>query len=141
MNVSLTPKLEGFVKAKVKTGDYNNASEVVREALRLLQQEDEELHQRKIARLRKAIQSGLEAPDADGYDIKKVVTRLKKRRGAKVLDAPQAAHCRDGGTRHRSNSDLLEATVGCWCRGAIRVGPMARYRSHLSTSVDRLGLR
>ena len=34
MNVSLTPKLEGFVKAKVKTGDYNNASEVVREALR-----------------------------------------------------------------------------------------------------------
>ena len=36
MNVSLTPKLEDFVKTKVKTGDYNNASEVIREAVRLL---------------------------------------------------------------------------------------------------------
>jgi putative addiction module CopG family antidote len=37
MNISLTPKPEGFVKAKVKTGDHNNASEVIREALRVLQ--------------------------------------------------------------------------------------------------------
>lgn len=34
MNVSLTPELERYVKAKVKSGYYNNASEVVREALR-----------------------------------------------------------------------------------------------------------
>ena len=40
MNISLTPKLEGFVKAKVKTGDYNNASEVIREALRVLQERE-----------------------------------------------------------------------------------------------------
>ncbi|MXZ13166.1 MAG: type II toxin-antitoxin system ParD family antitoxin [Candidatus Dadabacteria bacterium] len=36
MNVSLTPKLEEFIREKVSSGLYNNASEVVREALRLL---------------------------------------------------------------------------------------------------------
>ena len=36
MNVSLTPELEKFVADKVKTGLYNNASEVVRTSLRLL---------------------------------------------------------------------------------------------------------
>ena len=36
MNVSLTPELEQFVQTKVESGRYNSASEVVREALRLL---------------------------------------------------------------------------------------------------------
>jgi antitoxin ParD1/3/4 len=36
MNVSLTPKLEKYVRAKVKSGAYNNASEVIREALRAM---------------------------------------------------------------------------------------------------------
>lgn len=35
MHISLTPELERAVKEKVKSGLYNNASEVVREALRL----------------------------------------------------------------------------------------------------------
>jgi len=37
LNVSLTPTLEGFVRAKVKSGAYESASEVVRESLRILQ--------------------------------------------------------------------------------------------------------
>jgi antitoxin ParD1/3/4 len=41
MNVSLTPELEKFVDAKVESGLYNNASEVVREGLRLLKEHDE----------------------------------------------------------------------------------------------------
>lgn len=41
MNVSLTPELEKFVSAKVETGRYNSASEVVREALRLLEEYDQ----------------------------------------------------------------------------------------------------
>ena len=41
MNVSLTPELEKFVTAKVRSGRYNSASEVVREALRLLEGHDE----------------------------------------------------------------------------------------------------
>ena len=40
MNVSLTPELEKFVSAKVGGGRYNSASEVVREALRLLEEHD-----------------------------------------------------------------------------------------------------
>jgi antitoxin ParD1/3/4 len=40
MNVSLTEHLAGFVRKKVKSGRYNNASEVVREALRRMQDED-----------------------------------------------------------------------------------------------------
>ncbi len=34
MNISLTPELEKLVQAKVASGLYNNASEVIREALR-----------------------------------------------------------------------------------------------------------
>ena len=40
MNVSLTPELEEFVSAKVGSGRYNSASEVVHEALRLLEEHD-----------------------------------------------------------------------------------------------------
>ena len=79
MNVSLTPKLEGYVKAKVKSGDYNNASEVIREALRLLQQE-EAVREGKMARLRKALQAGLDSPDVEDFDMKKVIKRLRARR-------------------------------------------------------------
>jgi antitoxin ParD1/3/4 len=48
MNVSLTPCLEEFTKKKVESGLYNNASEVIREALRLMYLRDqnaEALHQ------------------------------------------------------------------------------------------------
>jgi antitoxin ParD1/3/4 len=41
MNVSLTPELEQFVAGKVATGRYNSASEVMREALRLLEEHDQ----------------------------------------------------------------------------------------------------
>ena len=40
MNVSLTPELEQFIQTKVQTGRYNSASEVVREALRLLEEQE-----------------------------------------------------------------------------------------------------
>jgi antitoxin ParD1/3/4 len=40
MNVSLTPELDSFVAGKVESGRYNSASEVVREALRLLEEHD-----------------------------------------------------------------------------------------------------
>ena len=41
MNVSLTAELEQFVSTKVGSGRYNSASEVVREALRLLEEHDQ----------------------------------------------------------------------------------------------------
>lgn len=53
MNVSLTPELEKFVDDKVESGMYNNASEVVRESLRLLKE-----HEDFKARARESIERG-----------------------------------------------------------------------------------
>jgi antitoxin ParD1/3/4 len=41
MNVSITDQLAGYVRKKVKSGRFNNASEVVREALRRMEDDDE----------------------------------------------------------------------------------------------------
>jgi antitoxin ParD1/3/4 len=57
MNVSLTPELEALVNEKVRSGLYGTASEVVREALRLLKQRDDEA--------RRADQQAGLAPAAD----------------------------------------------------------------------------
>ncbi|NEQ69502.1 MAG: type II toxin-antitoxin system ParD family antitoxin [Symploca sp. SIO2D2] len=59
MNVSLTPRLEELVQNQVKSGRYNNASEVVREALRLF--EDREAG--KLDKLKAAVMEGFEAID------------------------------------------------------------------------------
>jgi len=60
MNVHLTPELEHLVQSRVKSGRYNSASEVVREALRLLEQRDEVFTLRK-DEIRKQIEEGLQA--------------------------------------------------------------------------------
>ncbi len=59
MNVSLTPELESLVNKKVKTGLYNSASEVVREALRLLEEQDR-LRETRLEELRNEIMKGVE---------------------------------------------------------------------------------
>ncbi len=41
MNVSITDRLAGFVRDKIASGRYNNASEVVRDALRRMEEEDQ----------------------------------------------------------------------------------------------------
>jgi len=43
MNVALTPHFEDFIRQLIETGRYNNASEVVRAALRELQQKEGEV--------------------------------------------------------------------------------------------------
>lgn len=62
MNVSLTPQLESYVKEKVSTGMYNSASEVMREALRLLEERDG-LKAMKLAALRNDLQHGIDELD------------------------------------------------------------------------------
>ena len=57
MNFSLTPSLEQFVRDRADSGDYNNASEVVREAIRLLKRTEEQ-RALKLARLRAAVAAG-----------------------------------------------------------------------------------
>lgn len=58
MNVSLTPELETLVNEKVKSGSYNSASEVVREALRLLKEQDE-LKRMRREELRREVMKGV----------------------------------------------------------------------------------
>lgn len=58
MNVNLSPHLEAMVKAKVASGLYTSASEVVREALRLMEQQDQ-LRSLQLQQLRSDIQDGL----------------------------------------------------------------------------------
>jgi antitoxin ParD1/3/4 len=57
-NVNLTPELERFAQSCVETGRYNNVSEVVRSALRMLQ-EAEERRAAFVASLEAAHQEGL----------------------------------------------------------------------------------
>ncbi len=64
MNFSLTPQLELFVRERALSGDYNNASEVVREALRLFKRIEEE-HAFKLEQLRLAIDEGDKAVALD----------------------------------------------------------------------------
>ncbi|SOC04533.1 antitoxin ParD1/3/4 [Alloalcanivorax xenomutans] len=59
MHVSLTPELEARIKAKVDSGLYNNASEVVREALRFVETHEEWINELKLARLREQLQEGI----------------------------------------------------------------------------------
>ena len=62
MNVNLTPELEKLIQDKVKSGLYNNQSEVVREALRLLSERDE-LRRAHLTGLRDALAKGLAEAD------------------------------------------------------------------------------
>ena len=59
MNVSLTPELEKWVQSKVQSGLYGSSSEVVRDALRVLHQFEEE-RLKKFSALKADIQVGLE---------------------------------------------------------------------------------
>jgi antitoxin ParD1/3/4 len=58
MNVSLTAQLESYVQQKVASGMYNSASEVMREALRLMAEKDA-LQAVKLETLRNDLQLGL----------------------------------------------------------------------------------
>ncbi len=58
MHISLTPELESIVKRKVESGLYNNSSEVVREALRFMEMNEDMINQMKLDRLRAILAEG-----------------------------------------------------------------------------------
>ena len=85
MNVNLTPELEELVRAKVSSGLYNSQSEVVREALRLLAEQDR-LRRAHFAKLRDALAVGLEQADrGELLEGQAVVEEMRKslRKGAR----------------------------------------------------------
>jgi antitoxin ParD1/3/4 len=85
MNVSLTPELETLIHKKVESGLYLSASEVVREALRLLEERDR-FNAIKFEELRKEIQIGVEQADrgelVDGPEVfAKLRSKVRARSG------------------------------------------------------------
>lgn len=83
VNVSLTPELEALVNERVQSGRYRSASEVVREALRLLADHDE-LRQAHLQDVRTKVAAGIEQLDAgEGLDgnefFDALLTRLEAR--------------------------------------------------------------
>jgi antitoxin ParD1/3/4 len=72
-NVNLTEELDRFVLTKVESGRYENASEVVRAALRTLEREEQQ-YEAKLAGLRSAIDEG----DASGIAEGNVFARVRE---------------------------------------------------------------
>lgn len=82
MNVSLTPELEKLVHQKVESGLYLSASEVVREALRLLEERDR-LQALKFDEVRKEIQVGIDQAnrgETSPLDLPGTVAKVRSRR-------------------------------------------------------------
>jgi len=67
-NVSLTDELDRYVEQRVRSGHYDNASEVIRAALRALKQSELE-DMAKVEALKVAIAEGLKGPFLDGPTV------------------------------------------------------------------------
>ena len=81
LNISLTPQLEELVKRKVDSGLYVSASEVLREALRLLEERDR-LYAVRLEELRTEIKRGLDSGEATPLDMGAIKARGRRRLAA-----------------------------------------------------------
>ena len=86
MKINLTPQLEQLVREKVSSGRYTSAGEVVREALRLMEEQDR-LRAIKLEQLRRDIREGLESGPATTWNVEEM-----KRDGRKQLTARRASN-------------------------------------------------
>ncbi|MEH2272859.1 MAG: type II toxin-antitoxin system ParD family antitoxin [Nostoc sp.] len=93
MNVSLTPELEQLVKDKVNSGRYHSVSEVMGEALRLLDERDRHQEQR-LAELKAKILEGIEASErgevVDGEEVFAEIEEDIRRAEAQMQQAEAA---------------------------------------------------
>ena len=85
MNISLTPHLEGLVKGKVESGLYNSVSEVMRDALRLLEERDQ-LRELRLEELRREIQKGINSGEATLLDMEEIKARGRRRLLAQQME-------------------------------------------------------
>ena len=86
MNVNLTPQLEELVRSKVASGLYTSASEVVREALRLMEEQDR-LREAKLAQLRSDVRHGLASGLSEPWDAATLKREARARRAGKPAAA------------------------------------------------------
>ena len=83
MNISLTPRLEEMIREKIASGSYSSASEVVREALRLLELKDQ-LRSLKVQRLRQDIREGLDSGPVSSFDPDKLKLAARQKRSKRA---------------------------------------------------------
>ena len=88
-SVALGTHFEEFIKAQLASGRYNNVSEVVREGLRLLE-DQEALRKMKLERLRADIQAGLDSGPATPLDMEEVKAEGRRLRAARLANGGQA---------------------------------------------------
>jgi len=82
ININLPPQLEAMVRQKVASGRYASASEVVREALRLLEHQ-ERLRDAKLEQLRRDIEDGLTSGEAEPWDADGLRHEARQKKSAK----------------------------------------------------------
>jgi antitoxin ParD1/3/4 len=80
-NINLTEHFDHFVQRQISSGRYSNASEIVREALRLLEEEEQE-REAKVKALRQAAKQGFDEIDQG----KGIVLKGKKAIGRFIAD-------------------------------------------------------
>jgi antitoxin ParD1/3/4 len=88
LNVSLTPELDEFVQKRVATGRYQTASEVIREGLRLLEQQEREREMSLLAlkaKLKRGSDQADEGKFVDPDETLKKIGALKRRRAAEKV--------------------------------------------------------
>ncbi len=73
---------ENFIQNQLASGRYNNASEVVRDGLRLLE-DQEQFRMMKIEAIKAEIQKGLESGFVEDFDIQDVINAAKARKNKK----------------------------------------------------------
>lgn len=83
MNINLPPQLEELVRNKVASGLYDSASDVVREALRMMEEQDR-VKVAKLEQLRRDIREGLDSGPATDWNPEEVKQEGRKRRAARI---------------------------------------------------------
>ena len=78
-SVALGPHFEDFIQASILSGRYNNASEVVRSGLRLLEEQEQ-----KMAALRSAIEEGMNSGIVEDFDSQVFLQQMKARKHGEV---------------------------------------------------------
>jgi antitoxin ParD1/3/4 len=114
MNVSITDKLASYVRKKVRSGRYNNASEVVRDALRRMEEDD--------ARALRLAKPTAEALVADLTQQQLLTIRGQVRRGIRAIEAGEFK-------LYEGSAELKELSESVKMRGRKR---LARRNSRIN---------
>lgn len=77
-NINLTAQMDRFVDAKIRSGKYANASEVLRAGLRALERTEQE-DQLKLRALRAALEAGEASGIAEGDVMSEIRERVRRR--------------------------------------------------------------